>query len=249
MPPEGVNTLSISSGVHGTALVIRAIGELDYDFAPIFRRRITQIWSMSASDPSPLSSELLTPPSGASPLSPPPETPSPLSSGISSPLSPATPSPLSPESPSPLSPATPSPLSPETPSPLSPESPSPFSPATPSPLSPESPSPLSPEPPVTPAPLSAGPAPPLEAPSGMPIQAGTVPWLILDLTELTFCDSTGIAELLWILHRSQETGTRLVLAGASRTLRHMLTTTGLLPYFTMSASVEAALEEGEIQAS
>jgi anti-anti-sigma regulatory factor len=69
------------------------------------------------------------------------------------------------------------------------------------------------------------------------------PCLILDLTGITFCDSTGLAELLWSLRRSQETGTRLVVAGASRTLRHMLATTGLLAYFTMADSVEEALRE------
>ncbi|MER5645443.1 STAS domain-containing protein [Streptosporangium sp. NPDC002524] len=71
------------------------------------------------------------------------------------------------------------------------------------------------------------------------------PWLILDLEGLTFCDSTGLAELLWLLRRSQETRTRLVLAGVSRTLRHMMATTGLLTYFTMAPSVEEALlDEG-----
>ncbi|GAA3107773.1 STAS domain-containing protein [Streptosporangium carneum] len=69
------------------------------------------------------------------------------------------------------------------------------------------------------------------------------PSIILDLTGLTFCDSTGLAELLWALHRSKETGTHLVLAGANRTLRHMLTTTGLLQFFELSSSVEEALEE------
>jgi hypothetical protein len=218
MPPEGANTLSISSGVRGTALVVRAVGELDYDYAPIFRREVDQIWSLGTGAPPPLSSGLASPLSG--------------------------PSPLSPEAPSPFFPEAPSPLSPEIPSPLSPEAPSPLSPETPSPLSPEAPSPPSPE---TPSPLSLSPqvSPPPEAP-GTPLRPETLPWLILDLAGLTFCDSTGLAELLWILHRSQETGTRLVLAGVTRTLRHMLATTGLLPYFTLSPSVEDALMEAGI---
>jgi STAS domain len=206
MPPEGANTLSISSGVRGTALVVRAVGELDYDYAPIFRREVDQIWSLGTGAPPPLSSGLASPLSGSSPLSP--------------------------EAPSPLSPEAPSPFFPEAPSPLSPEIPSPLSPEAPSPLSPETPSPLS---------LS----PPPEAP-GTPLRPEALPWLILDLAGLTFCDSTGIAELLWILHRSQETGTRLVLAGVTRTLRHMLATTGLLPYFTLSPSVEDALMEAGV---
>ncbi|MDP9863292.1 MULTISPECIES: STAS domain-containing protein [Streptosporangium] len=120
MSSEGAATLLISSGSHGDATVVRAVGELDYDYAPMFRRELAQVWS---GDP------------------------------------------------------------------------------------------------------------------------GATPTLVLDLTGLTFCDSTGLAELLWILRRSQETKTDLSLAGVSRTLRHMLTTTGLLPYFTIFASVEEALRD------
>ncbi|WP_433250752.1 STAS domain-containing protein [Streptosporangium sp. CA-135522] len=116
MSTEGAAALLISFGSLGTAVVIHAIGELDYDYAPVFRRELAHVWD-----------------------------------------------------------------------------------------------------------------------------SGPAPQLILDLAGLTFCDSTGLAELLWTLRRSQETGTRLVLAGVGRTLRHMLTTTGLLRYFTMSASVEEAL--------
>ncbi|WP_326819614.1 STAS domain-containing protein [Streptosporangium sp. NBC_01756] len=120
MSTEGAGALSISSGSHGTAMVIHAVGELDYDYAPMLRRELTQVWS------------------GADPMPP----------------------------------------------------------------------------------------------------------LILDLAGLTFCDSTGLAELLWILRRSQEGSTRLVLTGVSRTLRHMLAMTGLLSRFTVSASVEEALRDG-----
>ena len=215
MPPESTNTLSISSGVHGTAIVVRATGELDYDYAPIFRREVTQIWSMGADASSPPPPGLPSPLSAPSPLSLPAEAISPLSPETSSSLSPETPSPLSPETPSPLSPEPPSPLSPETSSQLSPGA---FSPQ---------------------APLF------LETSPGTPLPSEAAPWLILDLAGLTFCDSTGLAELLWILHRSEETGTRLVLAGVTRTLRHMMATTGLLPYFTMYASVDDALKEAE----
>jgi len=148
MPPEGVNTLSISVGASGSAIVVRATGELDYDYAPVFRRELAQIWSTGADSPSPLSA-----------------------------------------------------IPPPTPSPLLP--------------------------------------PPFEISPGTP--AETMPLLILDLGDLTFCDSTGLAELLWILRRSQETRTRLVVTGARRPLRQMLATTGLLTYFTMAASVEEAL--------
>lgn len=150
MPPEGVNTLSISVGAYESATVVRATGELDYDYAPVFRRELAQIWSTSADAPSPL-------------------------------------------------------------------------PAIPPPI----PSPLVP--------------PPFEVSLGT---AETMPLLILDLAGLTFCDSTGLAELLWTLRRSQETRTRLVVTGASQPLRQMLATTGLLIYFTMAASVEEALGTG-----
>lgn len=122
MSTEGANALFITSGSRGNAIVIRAVGELDYDYAPLFRRELTELWRTGT-------------------------------------------------------------------------------------------------------------------------DAGPAPSLILDLTGLTFCDSTGLAELLWTLHRSKETGTRLILAGVNRTLRHMLTTTGLLPFFELTASVEDALKE------
>ncbi|MFD0885651.1 STAS domain-containing protein [Streptosporangium algeriense] len=119
MSPESTSALSVSSGSHGDAVVVRAVGDLDYDYAPVFRRQLAELWT----------------------------------------------------------------------------------------------------------------APPTPAPR-----------LVVDLSGLTFCDSTGLAELLWVLQRSGETGTRLVLAGANRTLRHMLATTGLLAFFELADSVEDALE-------
>jgi len=93
------------------------------------------------------------------------------------------------------------------------------------------------------------PFPPPPAPSSLDAspeaRAEAAPRLILNLEGLTFCDSTGLAELLWILRKSQETRTRLVLAGASRTLRHMMAVTGLLAHFTMVASLETALSGEE----
>ncbi|MFF4413146.1 STAS domain-containing protein [Streptosporangium sp. NPDC001559] len=117
MSPESTSALSVSSGSHGDAVVVRVVGDLDYDYAPVFRRQIADLW-------------------GTSP----------------------------------------------------------------------------------------------------------VPCLVIDLSGLTFCDSTGLAELLWVLQRSREAKTRLVLAGANRTLRHMLAITGLLTFFELADSVEDALE-------
>ncbi|MEU4404096.1 hypothetical protein AB0F88_06190, partial [Streptosporangium sp. NPDC023963] len=59
MPPEGVNTLSISADARGSAIVVRAIGELDYDYAPTFRREIVRALNLSTGN-SP--SELPAPP-------------------------------------------------------------------------------------------------------------------------------------------------------------------------------------------
>ena len=364
MSPEGVNTLSISADVRGSAVVVRVVGELDYDYAPIFRRELTRAWSMGTGNspsglpvspqadssselpapppldvPSGLSTSLPADPSSGLPAPPPLDTPSGLSASLPAtrhPISapppldvpsglpvspsadpssglPAPPpldtlpelpgSPAPPSSPVPLlsetsvlleSPLLPetsffsgSPLLPETsflseappasgnplpsgpPSPLSPEPPSPFFPGSPPPPTPGSPPPLFPD---GPSPLSPDLPPPEEPPSdgrpsdGLPslstttssplspqvptsfgtspdTRAEVTPWLVLDLEGLTFCDSTGLAELLWILRRSQETRTRLVVAGASRALRHMMAITGLLTYFTMATSVEEALLE------
>ncbi|MGJ6966210.1 STAS domain-containing protein [Streptosporangium sp. G11] len=300
MPPEGVNTLSISADVRGSAIVVRAIGELDYDYAPIFRRELTRVWIMGAGNASsglPASSPVAAPPELPVPTA---LDPSPLPSETSflleapllpetsffsgSPLLPETPflseAPLLPETPflserpflSEVPPTSEGPPPSGPPSPLSPEPPSPFfpggpplpEPGSPTPLFPEGPSPLSPDVPPPDEPPSNGPPsngppslsttaspppPPLVVPSSPEASPGTraegAPWLILDLEGLTFCDSTGLAELLWILRRSQETRTRLVVTGASRTLRHMMAITGLLPYFAMAASVEEVLSEME----
>ncbi|GGL54952.1 STAS domain-containing protein [Planomonospora parontospora] len=42
-----------------------------------------------------------------------------------------------------------------------------------------------------------------------------LPVLIMDVSELTFCDSTGLCELVRTLHRSRTCGTRLILTGLS----------------------------------
>ncbi|WP_440082662.1 STAS domain-containing protein [Streptosporangium sp. LJ11] len=288
MPPEGVNTLSISADARGSAIVVRAIGELDYDYAPTFRREIVRALSLSTGNsPSELPaspaldsrSEIPAPPSlgspsafptlptafsGVSPLLP--ETPFrsetpflsevPLTSGAPLPSDP--PSPLSPEPPSPFFPGSPPPPSPGSPPPLFPDGPSPLSPDRPPPDGPPSdgvPSDgvaslstmasLSPPPQV----LASFETSPEAFETSPDTRAQAGPRLILDLAGLTFCDSTGLAELLWLLRRSQETRTRLVLAGVSRTLRHMMATTGLLAYFTMAASVEEALLDEESRAA
>ena len=342
MSPEGVNTLSISADVRGSAVVVRVVGELDYDYAPIFRRELTRAWSMGTGNspsglpvspqadssselpapppldvPSGLSASLPADPSSGLPAPPPLHVPSGLSASRPadpSSESPAPPpldtlpglpgSPAPPSSPVPLLSETSvlleSPLLPETsrkkgtaktpraaPSSRKPRRPRetrfprgrphhcrpsllrrffpgsspPPTPGSPPPLFPDGPSPLSPDlPPPEEPPSDGRPSdglPSLSTTTSSPLspqvptsfgtspdtRAASTPGLVLDLEGLTFCDSTGLAELLWILRRSQETRTRLVVAGASRALRHMMAITGLLTIFTMATSVEEALLE------
>ncbi|MBB2909207.1 anti-anti-sigma factor [Streptosporangium becharense] len=235
--------------------MIRASGDLDYDYAPIFRQELTAIWGLDGDAPPP-------PPLHAPSQLPPVEAafsvPAPFSSVI--PSSPAgRPSPLSAESLPQSGPESPlthlaseppsSPLDPATSSSLfSPEVPLPAESLPPgvavSPASPAVPLPAAGSPATSPGVLatSGTTSPGVQAPSGKAPLPGHAPRVILDLTELTFCDSTGLAELLWTLRRSQQAGMHLILVGPSRTLCHMLATTGLLPFFTLAASLEEALE-------
>ncbi|MFC4062760.1 STAS domain-containing protein [Planomonospora corallina] len=66
--------------------------------------------------------------------------------------------------------------------------------------------------------------------------------LILDLSELTFCDSTGLAVLVATSRRSRERGTRLMLAGVGGRLARLLAITGLSEAFTRYPDVTAALQ-------
>ncbi|MDP9870093.1 MULTISPECIES: STAS domain-containing protein [Streptosporangium] len=65
--------------------------------------------------------------------------------------------------------------------------------------------------------------------------------IVIDVAALTFCDSTGVAELIVSLRRSRAAGTRLVLAGVHGTLERILTITGLRSAFELSPSAEEAL--------
>ncbi|WP_433257052.1 anti-sigma factor antagonist [Streptosporangium sp. CA-135522] len=65
--------------------------------------------------------------------------------------------------------------------------------------------------------------------------------IAIDVTGLTFCDSTGVAELIVSLRRSRALSTRLVLVGVHGTLERILTITGLRSAFELSPTVEEAL--------
>ncbi|GAA4877571.1 anti-sigma factor antagonist [Kitasatospora terrestris] len=67
--------------------------------------------------------------------------------------------------------------------------------------------------------------------------------LVLDLALLSFCDSLGVAELLFAFRRTQAAGTSLALAGTTADVARLLAMTGvdrLLPrHDTVDAAVDA----------
>ncbi|WP_344973047.1 STAS domain-containing protein [Streptosporangium fragile] len=68
------------------------------------------------------------------------------------------------------------------------------------------------------------------------------PILILDLSALTFCDSSGIGELLQARHQGLDEGVRLILTGVRGNLVRRLTLAGLIQVFEVFPSVAEALE-------
>ncbi|GIH92216.1 anti-sigma factor antagonist [Planobispora siamensis] len=69
--------------------------------------------------------------------------------------------------------------------------------------------------------------------------------LILDLTAMTFCDSTGVAALIEAFKESREHGTQILLAAASSSLLRMLHTMGLIALFETHSTLEEALAASE----
>ncbi|MFJ4675409.1 MULTISPECIES: anti-sigma factor antagonist [unclassified Kitasatospora] len=72
--------------------------------------------------------------------------------------------------------------------------------------------------------------------------------LVLDLALLRFCDSLGVAELLFAFRRTRAAGTSLALVGTSADVGRLLTMTGvdrLLPHHdTVDAAVGALRPDG-----
>ncbi|OUC92622.1 STAS domain-containing protein [Streptosporangium minutum] len=69
------------------------------------------------------------------------------------------------------------------------------------------------------------------------------PFLVVDLTEVTFCDSVGLSELVSALQHSEATGTRFVLSGVHGPLARVLTITGLRKAFEIHPSSDDALRQ------
>jgi anti-anti-sigma factor len=67
------------------------------------------------------------------------------------------------------------------------------------------------------------------------------PSLVLDLSGVTFMDSTGLKVLLAVHQRAQLAGGRLVLAGATRSVKRVVSITGLDETFEARDNVVEAV--------
>jgi anti-sigma B factor antagonist len=66
------------------------------------------------------------------------------------------------------------------------------------------------------------------------------PLVVIDLSQVTFCDASGLALLVGARRRTEPKGTTLVLAAPSAQLAKMLGVTGLHSAFTIRRSVASA---------
>ena len=67
------------------------------------------------------------------------------------------------------------------------------------------------------------------------------PNLVLDLSGVTFMDSTGLKVLLAVHKRAELSGGRLVLAGATRSVDRIVKITGFDQTFVVCEDIEAAV--------
>src|SRR5271166_1069161 len=65
--------------------------------------------------------------------------------------------------------------------------------------------------------------------------------LVLDLSGITYCDSTGVSVLVHAYRRTEAAGTMLALAGATPGVFRLLSLTALDRFFTSYDSVDAAI--------
>lgn len=72
----------------------------------------------------------------------------------------------------------------------------------------------------------------------------TGPRLVLELSQLTFYDSTAVGLLAQTRWRVEDAATgRLLLVGLPHGLRHLLNQTGLLPHFELREGIDQAVAE------
>ncbi|WP_230879506.1 anti-sigma factor antagonist [Planomonospora sp. ID67723] len=67
--------------------------------------------------------------------------------------------------------------------------------------------------------------------------------MIIDMSELGFCDSIGLGELLSTMKRSQQAGMRFMLSEISDVVARVLSITGLRNAFETHASTAEALRQ------
>ncbi len=78
---------------------------------------------------------------------------------------------------------------------------------------------------------------------------GAHPQVIVDLTELTFIDSTGLGVLAAATRRAQANGARLCVSGAQERVSALIRRTGLERYLPLYADVDTAIREGGAEGS
>ncbi|MFD8422520.1 STAS domain-containing protein [Streptomyces sp. NPDC059466] len=71
--------------------------------------------------------------------------------------------------------------------------------------------------------------------------AFTADGTVIDLSGLTYCDSTGLTVLVTAYQRAQAAGSPLALAGLSADLTHVFEIVGLDQLFTLSPTIEEAI--------
>ncbi|GAA4187553.1 hypothetical protein GCM10022252_21300 [Streptosporangium oxazolinicum] len=74
------------------------------------------------------------------------------------------------------------------------------------------------------------------------LKATDHPRLVIDLTEVTFCDSTGYGVLMYALTRVRRVAGSLVLVGPSTVMRRRLKRLGVADLFDTRRTVEEAME-------
>ena len=72
------------------------------------------------------------------------------------------------------------------------------------------------------------------------IRVETAPVVILDLSDVTFCDSSGVGALMQIYTTFKRENRRLALAGVTERVRAILGITRVLSLFAVFATVEDA---------
>ncbi|MEU6713164.1 STAS domain-containing protein [Nonomuraea sp. NPDC046802] len=83
-------------------------------------------------------------------------------------------------------------------------------------------------------------APRLQAELEPALAAADPPNLVVDLTEVPFCDSVGLGVLVGALNHIREVNGRMILVLAPGMIRHLLTITNLDRHFETSESLAEA---------